>query len=566
MHTDLCLAHPWGQIYATDSWLSLIWPHHALYFNVARDMYEAYVLFEFFKYLTDCVDGEDNFAEKLEYVPQIRYSMPLCCFHIKPGRIFLHRCKQMILQYVYVKIVITIATFILELLHVYDEGNFAPNRGYLWITIIYNISIFISLYFLVLFYEGSKEILAEFSPLAKFLCIKAVIFFAFWQSVLISILVKFNFLITARPGYSAHEVSAMVNNGLICIEMFPIAVAFALTFTFESFKDPARVPRPTNPGMFVNVLKNFGQVANFRDIVLDTQASLKKEPTRRIITEDWMDISVEEQKSRVILEGTLKKCGEDLAKLWKPRHIALISKPAGIMYWAKNPWAPQKKPAKVRGFVLFKDIEKVVPKRDTNFNVVLFTTRVWRFRCANSAERDFWMQRIINFMPKPDDREGVALDGADMDIPIVEEDDDEDYYTESSVIPEDQAVAASRRVAAEAAGMVIEDDSDDEDEDDASLVLSDTLDHVERNQRSGPAPSKPAVAAAGVLNFLNRGVQRLSTAVSTTAAAATGKGKRNLNPNTQSGTSTDIDSLAGARTDATDMRSESSEDEVSINF
>lgn len=474
----------------------------------------------------------------------------------------MHRCKQMILQYVYIKIAITIATFILELTHYYDEGNFAPNRGYLWITIVYNISIFLALYFLVLFYEGSKEILAEFSPLAKFLCIKAVIFFAFWQSVVISILVKFNFLITARPGYTSGEISAMVNNALICIEMFPIAVAFALTFTFEPFKDPARVPRPANPGMFVDVLKKFTQVANFRDIVMDTQASLRKEPTRRIITEDFFEVSVEEQKARIILEATLKKCGEDLAKIWKSRHVALISKPAGIMYWTRNPWTSAKVP-KVRGFASFRDVEKVVPKRETNFNVVLNTTRVWRFRCANSAERDFWIQRIEAFLPKSDDTQGVALDGAENDVPIVEEDDDE-YYTESSAMSEsDSAMPASHRAAAVAAGTM--DDSDSDSDGDA-LVLSDTLDHVERAQRDAPAPSRPATAAAGVLNFLNRGVQRLSTAVSTTAAAATGKPKRTLSSGSQSGTSTDVDSLAGARTDAMDVRTESSEDEVSINF
>lgn len=528
-------------------------------------MYEAYVLFEFFKYLTDCVDGEDNFQEKLEYVPQMKYISPFCCFHIKPGRVFMHRCKQMILQYVYVKIGITIATFIMELCHVYGEGSWAVNRGYLWITIIYNISIFLALYFLVLFYEGSKEILKEFSPLAKFLCIKAVIFFAFWQSVLISILVNFNFLITARPGYTSGEISAMVNNALICIEMFPIAVAFALTFTFEPFKDPSRVPRPTNPGMFVDVLKKFTQVANFRDIVMDTQASLRKEPARRIVTEDFFEVSVEEQKSRIILEATIKKCGEDLAKIWKSRHVALVSKPAGIMYWVRNPWTSPKTP-KVRGFALFKDIEKVVPKRDTNFNVVLNTTRVWRFRCANSAERDFWMQRINALLPKKDDKEGVGLDGVDLEVPIVEEDDDEEeYYTESSALPEDVVLAASRRVAAEAAGTMVDDSDSDSDGD--ALVLSDTLDHVERaQQQSAASSSRPATAAAGVLNFLNRGVQRVSTAVSSATASATGKSKRNLNYHESSDTSTDVDSLAGARTDATDMRNESSEDEVSINF
>jgi hypothetical protein len=519
-------------------------------------MYEAYVLFEFFKYLTDCVDGEESFSEKLEYIPQMKYTSPLCCFHIKPGRIFLHRCKQMILQYVYIKIGLTIATFVLELLHLYDEGNFAPNRGYLWITIVYNISIFLSLYFLVLFYEGSKEILAEFNPLAKFLCIKAVIFFAFWQSVAISILVKFNFLVTARPGYSEHAISAVVNNALICIEMFPIAVAFAITFGWDVFKDPARVPRPANPGMFVNVLRNFGQVANFRDIVIDTKASLQKEPARRIVTEDFFEIPMEEQKARIILEGSIKKCGEDLAKIWKPRHVALISQPAGIMYWTKNPWLQTyKKTPKVRGFTAFRDVEQVTIKPKSKFNVVLNTTRVWRFRCANDAERDFWVQRITAFLPKPDDREVVTLNGA-APIPMIEEDDDDDNghnFQMSDFAPSGGSSFNAAHTAARP------DDSSDSDEDeDTRIILSDTLDRAER-RRPEPPTARPSV---GVLNFLNRGVQRLSSAVSNaTAPSKPPRGDRQQ--------STDLDSLEGARSSSLDenhVHKQDSDDEVSINF
>jgi len=522
-------------------------------------MYEAYVLFEFFKYLTDCVDGEENFAEKLEYIPQMKYVSPLCCFHIKPGRIFLFRCKQMILQYVYVKIGLTIATFVLELVHLYDEGNFAYNRGYLWTTLVYNISIFLSLYFLVLFYEGSKEILAEFKPLPKFLCIKAVIFFAFWQSVVIAILVKFNFLISARPGYSSGDISALVNNALICIEMFPIAVAFSLTFSWDPFKDPSRIPRPANPGMFVNVLKNFGQIANFRDIVLDTKASLKKEPVRRILTEDFFDIPQEEQKSRIILEGSIKKCGEDLAKIWKMRHVALVSKPAGIMYWGKNPWtiAPGAKIPKVHGFVAFKNIESVVPKRDTGLNVVLKTTRVWRFRCANSAERDFWINRITAFLPKADDKETVTLEGAES-VPVIEEDDDEN---------ETQIEMGTMRPNP-AAGVPVDYDSDsDDDSDDTRLPndrvgLSDSLDTAER-QRPPPPPPRPA----GVLNFLNRGVQRISAAVSSTMAPPPKPPRGDRKPHSPS---TEYDALEGARSTAIDdlhhAHNNDSEDEVSIAF
>ena len=53
--------------------------------------------------------------------------------------------------------------------------------GYLYITIIYNISVSLALYGLFLFYYSTKELLKPFEPLIKFFTIKSVIFLSFWQ-------------------------------------------------------------------------------------------------------------------------------------------------------------------------------------------------------------------------------------------------------------------------------------------------------------------------------------------------------------------------------------------------
>lgn len=67
----------------------------------------------------------------------------------------------MILQYVLFKPILALATFLLQLTGTYDEGNFSADRGYLWVTLGYNLSITLCLYFLVLFYEATKEILVH---------------------------------------------------------------------------------------------------------------------------------------------------------------------------------------------------------------------------------------------------------------------------------------------------------------------------------------------------------------------------------------------------------------------
>jgi len=55
-----------------------------------------------------------------------------------------------------------------------------PKKGWIYIAIIENTSICISMYFLVLFYHAVADELRPFRPIPKFLCIKAIILFAFW--------------------------------------------------------------------------------------------------------------------------------------------------------------------------------------------------------------------------------------------------------------------------------------------------------------------------------------------------------------------------------------------------
>lgn len=60
---------------------------------------------------------------------------------------------------------------------------FVPSAasGYLYIMIIYNISVSLSLYALFLFYFATRELLVPYNPVLKFFMVKSVIFLSFWQ-------------------------------------------------------------------------------------------------------------------------------------------------------------------------------------------------------------------------------------------------------------------------------------------------------------------------------------------------------------------------------------------------
>lgn len=62
---------------------------------------------------------------------------------------------------------------------VYGEGDFRFSVAFPYMVITNNISQFVAMYCLVLFYRANREELRPIKPLGKFLCIKAVVFFSF---------------------------------------------------------------------------------------------------------------------------------------------------------------------------------------------------------------------------------------------------------------------------------------------------------------------------------------------------------------------------------------------------
>jgi hypothetical protein len=65
-------------------------------------------------------------------------------------------------EYVQVKPVLAVLTMVLKAAKVYNEGNLAPGSGYLWVSIVYNFSICLSLYCLALFWLCVNEDLKPF--------------------------------------------------------------------------------------------------------------------------------------------------------------------------------------------------------------------------------------------------------------------------------------------------------------------------------------------------------------------------------------------------------------------
>jgi len=116
-------------------------------------------------------------------------------------------------------------------------------------TIIVNFSVSLALYSLVIFYHVFAKELAPHNPLAKFLCIKGIVFFVFWQvmfaliskplktrflmfgythkillilklqGIALDILVAMGFIKSHHFWLEVEQIQEAIQNVLVCLEM-----------------------------------------------------------------------------------------------------------------------------------------------------------------------------------------------------------------------------------------------------------------------------------------------------------------------------------------------------------
>jgi len=233
------------------------------------------VLYTFFTLLVSFL-GKDNIQPIFEKKAVGYYPAPFCYVVLLPGNKFFRLCKLCILQFVFMKPFLAVIAVILDFSGVYNNGSFSTKSGFLYVTILNNISITISLYFLLLFYSIVREDLEPFKPWKKFLCIKAIIFFAFWQGITLTIMDSLNML-PQYDKWTEFDVADAIQNSLICLEMFIISLVHPYVFGWEEFQTESYIS--SSPKMSIKelqpVLKNITDAADVTDVIEDTVETLK---------------------------------------------------------------------------------------------------------------------------------------------------------------------------------------------------------------------------------------------------------------------------------------------------
>lgn len=221
-------------LYAMISWLSILFPDAAEYLNLVRDAYESYAIYAFFSLMLALIGGADTLYRSLmvEERPPIPHFFPLCWLEpVKVSPRFVQSCRRCLFQFMVIKPLVTFVILILTAEGSMGDSLFDVTKGTFWTTLIYNISITVAFSALVYFYRGTAEFMEGKNALAKFLCIKLVIFLSYWQGILIEILSVAK-LLPSFGYWSDETVATGLQDLLICVEM--LFVAFGHKFCFSS--------------------------------------------------------------------------------------------------------------------------------------------------------------------------------------------------------------------------------------------------------------------------------------------------------------------------------------------
>ena len=250
-------------IYAIDSWLSLRFKDASIYLDMFRDCYEGYVIYLFLglmiSFLGESTGGDLD--EVMSDMTQVSHTFPFnyCYAPIPIDGAFIIRCKRGTMQFVILKPFLTIVAAILESYDAYGQGTMDLSKGYVYISFLQNLSITYAFYVLVLFYLAFKVKLKPYHPVPKFLCVKAVLFLSFWQSVVLAGLAYLD-IVKSAGSWSVDNVSTGIQNMLICIEMFIAAIAHCYAFSHVPYVNLSGTSRTRAQGLrsaLLDVRQNF---------------------------------------------------------------------------------------------------------------------------------------------------------------------------------------------------------------------------------------------------------------------------------------------------------------------
>jgi hypothetical protein len=131
-------------IYSLTAWFGLYMKEWTVYWDCAREVYEAVCIYAFFRMLVCYLDGEQHIVDIVASKEQQPHLTPFNWIFKTwtMGPVFYLHVRFGVLQYVYLRSITAIITFMTNLpsVGVYHDGNWKLTGVYPYVTIVNNFS------------------------------------------------------------------------------------------------------------------------------------------------------------------------------------------------------------------------------------------------------------------------------------------------------------------------------------------------------------------------------------------------------------------------------------------
>lgn len=246
-------------VYGVCSCLSLFLPRQFLYLDIVKEAYEAFVLYQFYQLLVHLFarrapfhfDETQRFgqADKCAISEEARdrqtdelfarcqpYVAPCHLATITPSAPLLWHIRLCVQQYLVLRLALPLVLVVLHNIGVYEHRQLTADAAYMWLTLgLCNLSMTVAVAAVFLLVALIKPVIAPHTPLLKFMAIKLILVFIFWQSLLFSLLAACDALPfwLFVPAWTPLQTTEALHSSLICFELAALALYHHWIFPYD---------------------------------------------------------------------------------------------------------------------------------------------------------------------------------------------------------------------------------------------------------------------------------------------------------------------------------------------
>lgn len=236
-------------VYAIVSFFSYRFFRDYTYYAVAEAAYESICLSAFMMLMVHMVrqNNIDNLESKdlqeiMKAKDKRKMPFPFGRIRFRASKpYFLYSIKWSVLQYVILRPLISIVGIICQAYNVLCPEEYSSHFAGIYLDVVDFISLSVALYGLVVFYVLCKDELKGRKPLAKFMGIKMIVFFTFYQAWLFGILQSHG-VIKGTAYWTATNVAEGLSALCTCVEMLVFSLYMLWAYPYKEYTNLAIQP------------------------------------------------------------------------------------------------------------------------------------------------------------------------------------------------------------------------------------------------------------------------------------------------------------------------------------